>query len=634
LTPDRSAPFRVTRLGRRLVIALAAGGLVFIVGALAPGLPGWGPLLGQNDVAWAPVVAIGLWLLVASAVGIGLGFGRSDDSGGSSGLVDLGVAVGVPVAIGALAIAWKLGQSSGSASATSPRLLAIIGGAAATAVILPILVWVTQRWRAEPVSSPLVSSRVELVVVGLVVLVFGVTVGLGILQNATFSWDESVYALIARSWLFGTPTSGWGPYRPPILSFLATVPMLLTRHEAAFRAITLLFGCLCVGAVWLLGRRLRGALAGLLAAAVVAVAQPVQIQAGLFLDDVPSAAMVILFLWALWWVMERPPGGWAMLWLAPIAALAFYLRYGSAVVIALIAITALVLWRRRIAAEWQAAAATIALLVALLIPHFAYSTIATGTPWGILIQGDQGARSAYPGAAFGPYLALLPYGLMGPLAAVVAVIGLVAGTATLVRAFRLRRLDATTRATALLLFPAAGSTIVLGIEIHPEPRYLFLAMILLIVAGSISLEELWGRLRGARIPIGWIAAGLVLLFMAGSVATISGAAAARGVASAWLRSGGRLIDAKSSSDCSVLASDVPLITWYSGCRTVSFGAATDADRDRLLTGRDRWLILRTDGKFQPLPAIVAAYAARTRPSAPTALHDARGRVRALLYPFP
>jgi len=58
-----------------------------------------------------------------------------------------------------------------------------------------------------------------------------------------------------------------------------------------------------------------------------------------------------------------------------------------------------------------------------------------------------------------------------------------------------------------VLFPAAGSTIVLGIEIHPEPRYLFLAMILLIVAGSISLEELWGRLRGARIPIGWIAAG-------------------------------------------------------------------------------------------------------------------------------
>jgi hypothetical protein len=223
---------------------------------------------------------------------------------------------------------------------------------------------------------------------------------------------------------------------------------------------------------------------------------------------------------------------------------------------------------------------------------------------------------------------------MGPLGAVVAVIGLLAGTMTLVQAFRIRRLDAPVRAMALLLLPAVGSIIVLGIEIHPEPRYLFLAVILLIVAGSISLEQVWGRLRGARFPIGWIAAALVVLFMAGSVATISGAAAARGVASAWLRSGGRLIDASSSSDCSVLASDVPLITWYSGCRTLSFGAATDANRDRLLTGRDRWLILRTDGRFQPLKAIVAAYIARTRPGRAIALHDARGRVRARVYQLP
>jgi 4-amino-4-deoxy-L-arabinose transferase-like glycosyltransferase len=580
------------------------------------------------------VVAIGLAVLVASAVCIGLGIVRTGESAGPGARVDLAVAVVVPVAIGGLVLAWPVGHSSGSAGSISPQLMAIIGGAVATGVILPIFVWVGQRWRAEPVPSPVVPFRVELVLVGVLVLVFGVTVGLGIIQNATFSWDESVYALIARSWLFGTPSSGWGPYRPPLLSFLATIPMLVTRHEAAFRAITLLFGCLCVVAVWLLGRRLQGALAGLLAAAVVAVAQPIEIQAGLFLDDVPSAGLVVLFLCAISWVMERPRAGRAMLWLAPIAALAFYLRYGSALVIALIAVTALVLWRRRIAADWRTAAATAALLVALLVPHFAYSTIATGTPWGIVVQGDVGARSAHPGAAFAPYLALLPYGLMGPLGAVIAVIGLLAGTETLVRAFRIRRLDASARAMALLLLPAVGSIIVLGIEIHPEPRYLFLEMILLIVAGSMSLEQLWGRLRSARAPIGWIAAALMLIFMAGSAATISGAAAARGVASAWLRSGGRLIEARSSSDCSVLASDVPLITWYSGCRTLSFGAATEGNRDRLLTGRNRWLIVRKDGEFQPLEAIVADYIARTRSGPRAALHDARGVVRAILYQFP
>ncbi|MDP9251080.1 MAG: glycosyltransferase family 39 protein, partial [Chloroflexota bacterium] len=248
---------------RTLAGILLALGVVVVVAAFIPGLPGGIPDPRQSDLVLAPLVAAGLLLLGAAGVVRGV---RADS-----------------------------------------------------------------RQARPALAGPAISARVEFALVGLVVAVFAGAVSLGIAQRTPFGWDESVYALISRHWLFGTPASGWGPYRPPALSLLAVIPNLVTSNEAAFRAIGLAFGCLTVLAVWLVARRLGGVAAGLVAAVVIASAQPIQINAGFLLNDVPAVGLLALLVAVLWRVMEDDRSGWSMLWIAPIAALSFYVRYGAAV---------------------------------------------------------------------------------------------------------------------------------------------------------------------------------------------------------------------------------------------------------------------------------------------------------------
>ena len=69
---------------------------------------------------------------------------------------------------------------------------------------------------------------------------------------------------------------------------------------------------------------------------------------------------------------------------APLYAAAFYLRYGSAPVIAGAIAAAGLVWWRTIAARPLPALAALALLAALGAPHLVRSVLATGSPLGIL----------------------------------------------------------------------------------------------------------------------------------------------------------------------------------------------------------------------------------------------------------
>ena len=82
-----------------------------------------------------------------------------------------------------------------------------------------------------------------------------------------------------------------------------------------------------------------------------------------------------------------------------------------------------------------------------------------------------------------------------------------------------------------------------------------------------------------------------------------------------------------------MATDVPEITWYSGCAAYGFGTGPGADRDQLLSGQDRWLVVRRDGVFQPPAAILDEYLSRVAPGSRVLLKDGSGVVRAELYRF-
>jgi 4-amino-4-deoxy-L-arabinose transferase-like glycosyltransferase len=622
---------RRDRIPRFLTVILLALGLVAVVASFVPDLRGGIRVPERADIAWAPLMVSGLLLLLAAATAIGLGVGFRAGRGRSL-RIELALAASIPFAIAGLLIATHVSELSSPALPSPPMLVAVVVASLAVGVALPVGLWMAHRSRGHPVSVPTISRRAEVALIGLVVLVFASAVALGVRQAVPFGWDESVYALISRHWLFGTPATGWGIHRPPVLSILASIPMLVTRNESAFRAIGLLAGCMAVAAVWLVGRRLHGILTGVVAAAVVASAQPIQINSGFLLNDVPATGLLLLLIATLWRVMEDERAGWSILWLAPIAVLAFYVRYGASVAILAIAVTALLVWPRRIAADWPKAVATAGLLVVLVIPHLVFSIMQTGSPWGIALAASGGAHSAYPGEAIVTYLVWLPYRLVGPLGAAVAIVGLLTCVVAIVRALRLRRWDRTARAFSILLVPAAAQIAVLGVTILPVGRYIYLAMILLIIAGCAGLVTAWSRLANGRRLVAWLGTGVLVAYLLGSVALVTGVAE-RGLSSTWLRDGGRYIAAHSSEGCSVLGSYLPQITWYSGCATYSFGDGTRADRDARLSGEDRWLVVRRDGVFQPATGILDQYLSRVVPGSQVLLKDGSGVVRAALYRF-
>ena len=613
-----------------LPVVLLALGLVAVVASFVPDLRGGFHLPPPADMTWAPVMGIGLLLLLAAATAIGLGLGFRS-AGARSLRFELALAASIPFAIAILLSATHVTALTSPAVASPRMLVAVVVASVADGVALPVGLWMALRSRDQPVSPPTISGRAEVALIGLVVVVFAIAVALAVRPAAPFGWDESVYALISRHWLFGTPATGWGIYRPPVLSILASIPMLVTRNESAFRAIGLVAGCMAVTAVWLAGRRLHGILTGVIAAVVVASAQSIQINSGHLLNDVPATGLLLLLIATLWRVMEDERAGWSMLWLAPIAALAFYVRYGASVAILAIGVTTLLIWRRRIAAVWVKEADTAGLIV-LLLPHLILATLQTGAPWGIALLASGGARGAYPGEALVTYLVWLPYQLVGPLGAAVAIIGLFTCVVAIVRAVRMRRWDRSARAYSLLLVPAATQIGVMGITILPVGRYIYLGMILLIIAGCAGLVRMWsGLLKGKRL-VGWLGIGVLVVYLLGSVALIP-AVADTGLAGNWLREGGQYIAAHSSEDCSVLATDVPEITWYSGCAAYGFGTGPGADRDQLLSGQDRWLVVRRDGVFQPPAAILDEYLSGVAPGSRVLLKDGSGVVRAELYRF-
>jgi 4-amino-4-deoxy-L-arabinose transferase-like glycosyltransferase len=626
--PRRRRSGRILRFVTLVVMAL---GLVAVVASFVPDLRKGIHVPDRADLAWAQLMATGLLFLLAAATAIG--HGVDFRAGRARSLrTELVPVASIPFAIAALLIATHFSELTSPALPSSPMLVAVVAASIAVGGALPVGLWMAGRSCSKPVPLPTISRRVEVALIGLVLLVFATAVVLAIRQAVPFGWDESVYALISRHWLFGTPSTGWGIHRPPVLSFLASIPMLVTRTESAFRLIGLVGGCMAVAAVWLVGRRLHGIITGVLAAGVVASAQPIQINSGFLLNDVPATGLLLLLIATLWRVMEDERAGWSILWLAPLAALAFYVRYGASVAILAITVTALLIWRRRIVADWPKAVVTAGLLGVLLLPHLVFATVQTGSPWGIALAASGGARPAYPGEAIVTYLVWLPYHLVGPLGAAVAVVGLATAVVAIVRALRLRRWDRTARAFSLLLLPAAVQIAVLGITILPVGRYIYLAMILLIIAGCAGLVRAWSRLANGKRLVAWLGAGLLVAYLLGSVALVAGVAHT-GLASNWLREGSRYIGAHSGEKCSVLASDLPQITWYSGCASYSFGDGLHADRDALLSGTDRWMLVRRDGVFQPAAAILDQYLSRVLPGSRVLLKDGSGVVRGVLYRF-
>jgi hypothetical protein len=521
-------------------------------------------------------------------------------------------------------------------------LIAAVVGLAGSPLLIVLLRRERQlrAWLAVPVGSAEFATRGEVLVLVIIVAGFALIVIRIIAVGMIFGFDESIYALTTRWWIAGTPNTGWASHRSPGISILGAVPLALGASEAAFRTIGLLSGVGALLLAWRLGRRLAGPTAGLVAALAIACIPDLQLNAALFLTDVPSAALILLLALLAWRRFEGGAGDAGLLLLAPVAATAFYVRYGASLPILFIALAALLIWPRRIAAMWRRVLLTAALLLVLLIPHFVEATAINGSPWSIALSARNLAAPDYPGQALGVYLGGFFSFVAGPVAGAVAAAGLIGLIWHLVG---VRRWDATLRARLFLVVPALAVGLLLGEVALAQTRYIYVPLMLLAIAGGIALADGMRRLPSTlRGRVATLGVGIGLVVMLNGGADVVRTQQAYAPEQRWVIEAAHVIrdDALARDpgadrpDCSVLSYLVPAITWYSGCATYHFSLPPVAGREALLTGPNRYLMLVTGHtERQPQGALLQQYLDLVEPQPFATVNGLDGRIAARIYRF-
>lgn len=431
--------------------------------------------------------------------------------------------------------------------------------------------------------------------------------------------DEAVYAARARTWLAGEPTTSWFPHRAPGLPVLGVPLLALGLGTAALRAVGVAFAVLGVVAVWVLARRIGGPVAAPVAAAAVAFAPPLLDHGARYLTDLPATAVVVTLMAVVVWQAERDDGpGPGLLWAAPLAAGALYLRFGAALPLVLVAGAGLAVWPRLVLRGWRWVTATAVLTAGLLLPHLIGAVEAFGTPWGRVAYTATLTRTDTPGGALATYLGQLPAALAGAPAGVLMLIGLVGLPAVL--AVR-RRWDGAARTGAFAWTVAVADAVAMGVTAEPDVRFVFVAVALLCVAGAgaVGLVVPHGR----SVPAVALAATAVVALIGVMVTTptVAQDRAAGDERYAAMRAAARVVvadrlpasaDGRAAADapigaalpadvgapCVVVSSYVPQIEWLTGCTVYAFDAPLLSDPDA--ADRAAWLLLLRDGKRQPV----------------------------------
>jgi hypothetical protein len=417
-----------------------------------------------------------------------------------------------------------------------------------------------------------------------------------ILKGAAFGYDESVYASETRSFVTGTPAF-WHIFRPPGLPIagLAAVPFGLS--DVSLRVVAATGALLLFGLAWSLARLMWGGLAGGIALVAIIVSPVVLNEIVLFHNDVPSAAAVVALMALLWWqleVRERPS---AMLIAAgPLAATAFYLRYGALALLAGIALAAILLWGGRLLREARVVGATAVVTLALFLPHVVDAVIRTGSPVGIVRAAVAQVDTTTPIRSALQYLQWLPARLAGVAGVVLVIAAALAVVHAGFESIRDRGPTVSARRLIWLLVPAAVAFLGTVMVSHAEARYVLTPVVIVEIAGAGSAASAiaWLTIRSARARPGAarpIMAAILIGLMI--VLAVNGRSwlrvNLRQPADQWLLDAGRAVATDARGPCTLVSSLLPILGWYSGCTPVQFNDPADA-RTSAAAGRSVYVV--------------------------------------------
>jgi 4-amino-4-deoxy-L-arabinose transferase-like glycosyltransferase len=376
-------------------------------------------------------------------------------------------------------------------------------------------------------------------------------------QRAPLGHDEAQYALAARDHLAGLPPRWF--YVSRGMDALAIPGLWLGGTEGTLRLVPLLGGIGFVGALWLLARRTVGRPGAAWALAIVVGTRAIARRSTDLLSDMPAAACLVAALAIIVDEIDREDGArWRIVLVAPLLAAALYVRYGSAVPIAIIVVASLATGARTLRRRPAPVLATVALFLVLLVPHFVSAYVQTGSPLGILLASRGVPHQAHVYEGLVTYLTSNPLQYYGIAAAFAMIAGL-----TALRGADPRRL--------LVWLVGVGSLVAMGLTTHAMTRYVMLSIALLVVLGAGQLvrwleSAIWHQRRL------WIVLGL------GALATIWLLLTIRQAGSGTYRRGtmrGTLVAAQvirgdaRGRPCTVIGYQSTQLEWYSGCRTTA-----------------------------------------------------------------
>lgn len=419
--------------------------------------------------------------------------------------------------------------------------------------------------------------------------------------SRSFGHDESVYLTKARSWIESTPADEFEIYRPNGMPALGWVFLHFSDSEKFVRLFGVIFGALTTSFVYLFFKRMFKVLIALTVVGIVVTSSLFLQEASLFQNDIPSSGLLIGTLWLLYIHYETAGKSKSVYLVGPLAAFAFYLRYGVASALGVIGVLSIFILGPRFLKKdnvnFTKLSYSLIISIILFAPHFIQSLIVEKSILGILSKSGAAAHRIYIGEGLINYIKWLPGELGGWILGITAIMGIVA-VVIIISIKDLRQTH-----VSLLWIGSIGllNFIVTGLLVHAEPRYVFFPMILLSgtgIAGAYYLIRNWSKIFANLLIVIFLLS--IIYFGVNNYREANSffeTKEADPYASAYVRASEAIREDSTSKDgCAVwaLTSNRPKISWYSRCNTLRIIDVDTFEKDfRTYIRKDHYSVVRS-----------------------------------------
>jgi 4-amino-4-deoxy-L-arabinose transferase-like glycosyltransferase len=447
-----------------------------------------------------------------------------------------------------------------------------------------------------PPSPPRRRDAVDLAAIGVTVFAAALRIRYFVLfGHQPLWWDEAEYLLKAKSIAFGTPDTGWWLYHSIGFPVFAAGLFKLGLGEPGVRLIWVGLSTANVMLLYLVGSALFGALAGLIAAALLAIFPLDLFVTNRLLVDMPQVFFVMLA--ALLFVKTEFEGRdrrlvWTVL---PVLLIGALVRFSVGFYVLTLLAYLLITRRARIIRETDWLISGVLGFVVFL-PFLIYSWLAYGGPFAWMsARGDYVAEQPSKLAPFLKYATDVPVEV-SPIILAAGAVGLILiaapGGSRIARPAPARKL----LLVALWILIPWGCLGMFAAVF--DARLALISFVALLLVIGLGIEELGRRLMSLEPALAAALAGI--LAAAGFSMLLHGEARIREKARSYesVQQAGEWIKQNSQPGDAVIGSSVPQITFYSERPTYKYPAD---EKDFMAEVRQRHARYMVLSRWEPSP---------------------------------